>query len=127
MVDTTEIPRERWMSFLDTFSTAHEGWIVDVEVIGPEIGDQEEADRLPLVGIGADVKDGESRIEISLGGRPDGHLTRIIDRAKRVWVRASEMQVHEALAVESEDGTMTVVHFRHLGSGVETERPPPGR
>ena len=30
---TTEIPRERWVSFFDDFSKQHEGWIVTVEVI----------------------------------------------------------------------------------------------
>jgi len=122
---TTEIPRAEWIKWLDTFSKQHEGWIATVEVLGAKIGDQEESGKLPLVGIGADVKDGESRIEITLGGRRDAHLTRIIDKAKRVWLKQPEEPAHEAVAVESEDGTTTVVHFRHVPP-TQAERQLPG-
>ena len=114
---TSEIPRDQWIPWLDAFSKRHEGWIVELEVVGPQLGDQEEANALPLVGIGADVKSGESRIEISLGGRPDAHLTRIIERPTRVWAEESDEPVHEAIAVESADGTKTLLHFRHVDVG----------
>jgi hypothetical protein len=46
-----EILREQWISFFNNFSKQHEGWIVTVEVIDSDLGDQEEAAGLPLVGI----------------------------------------------------------------------------
>lgn len=118
---TREIPRTEWIKFFDEFSKQHQGWVVTVEVISPEFGDQEEADRLPLVGISADVKDGENRIEIMVGGRPEAHLTRIIDGPKRVWVKQAEEEAHEAVEVEAEDGTKTILQFRHIPSD-EVER-----
>ena len=42
-----EIPREEWIRFFDDFSKQHEGWIVNWEVLGRDIGDQEKTYRLP--------------------------------------------------------------------------------
>jgi hypothetical protein len=111
---TKEIPREEWIKFFDDFSKKHEGWIVNVEVIGSDLGDQVEATGLPLVGISADLKAGENRIEIITGGRPDAALNRIIDSPKRVWLKQPQGVADEAIEVESEDGTMTLVSFQHI-------------
>jgi Family of unknown function (DUF5335) len=111
---TREIPREEWIKFFDNFSKQHEGWIITLEVLGADIGDQEEASGLPLVGISADLKDRENRIEILVGGRPGAHLTRIIGSPKRVWLKQPEEVGHETVEVESEDGTKTLLTFRHV-------------
>jgi len=111
---TQEISRDEWVRVLDDFSKRHEGWIVTMEVVGATIGDQEEASGLPLVGIGADVKDNESRIAVMLGGRPEAHVTRIIEVPKRVWLERADEPAHDAVAVESEDGTTTIVRFQHV-------------
>jgi len=122
---TREIPRSEWVHSLDKFSREHEGWIVELEVFGRQLGDQYESSKLPLVGIGADVKAGESRIVVTLGGRRDAHLDRIVDKAKRVWLEETDEPQHHAMAVESEDGTRTVVHFRHIDPS-QKERLLPG-
>jgi uncharacterized protein DUF5335 len=111
---TKEIPRTEWIKFFDEFSKQHQGWVVTVEVLSPEIGDQDEADGSPLVGISADTKDGENRIEIMIGGNAEAHLTRIINSPKRVWVKQPEEEAHEAVEVESDDGTTTILRFRHI-------------
>ena len=120
---TTEISRDQWVLWLDTFSKAHEGWIVEVDVLGPELGAQEEITRLPLVGIAADVKDAESRVEVIAGGSLEARVTRIINRPTHLWLKAPEAPALEAIAVESEDGTTTILHFHH----VPPERQLPGR
>jgi hypothetical protein len=112
-MQTTEITRDQWVPFLDAFSTQHAGWIVTVEVLGSEIGDQQEASGLPLVGIGADTKDGESRIEIMLGGRPGAHLTHIIGTPRHVWVEQSAEPEQDAVAIESDD-TTTILRFHYV-------------
>jgi hypothetical protein len=123
---TREIRRDEWVKSLDDFSKHHLDWIVTLEILGTDIGDQEEASGLPLVGISADVKDRESRIEVIVGGRLDAHLTHVINKAKRVWLREPDVPGHEAVAVESEDGTTTVVHFHHV-SPEQAERQLPGK
>jgi hypothetical protein len=126
--ETKEIPHDQWVRTLDEFSKQHQLWIVEVEVIGEKIGDQEAADMLPLVGISADVKDGESRIEVFVGGRSDAHLAHIIEKPKRVWLKEPDIPGHEAVAIESEDGTMTIVHFRHVDPDeIELQLPGPER
>jgi hypothetical protein len=111
---TTEIPRERWVSFFDDFSKHHEGWIVTVEVIGADIGDQEEASGLPLIGVSADVKAREDRVVLTVGGRPDADVNRIIESPRRVWLKPPLSVADEAIEVESEDGTTTLVTFQHI-------------
>jgi hypothetical protein len=109
-----EIPREQWISFFNNFSKQHEGWIVTVEVIASDLGDQEEAAGLPLVGISADVKAGENRIVIIVGGRSDTDVNRIIEKPNRVWWKPPQGVADEAVEIESEDGTMTLVSFQYI-------------
>ena len=120
-MQTRDIPREQLVRFFDDFSKNHEGWIVTLEVLGSDIGDQEEANRLPLVGISADVKAGENRIEIIVGGRPDADVTRFINWPKHVWVKESSKPGDEAIEVESEDGIKTLLNFQRVRPE-ETER-----
>jgi hypothetical protein len=89
-MNTAEVPRERWIKFFDEFSKEHQGWIATVELIGRDLGDQEEAGGLPLVGISADLKDGENRIEVTVGGRPEAHLTHTINNPETVELKPGE-------------------------------------
>jgi hypothetical protein len=120
-MQTRDIPREQWVRFFDDFSKRHEGWIVTLEVLGSDIGDQEETNNLPLVGICADVKARENRVEIIVGGRPDADVTRFIERPKHIWVKESRLPGDEAIEVESEDGIKTILNFHHIRPE-ETER-----
>jgi len=120
-MQTRDIPREQWIRFFDDFSKNHEGWIVTMEVLGADIGDQEEANNLPLVGISADVKARENRVEIIIGGRPDVDVTRFIERPKHVWVKEPRLPGDEAMEIESEDGIKTILNFHRIRPE-ETER-----
>jgi uncharacterized protein DUF5335 len=120
-MQTRDIPREQWIKFLDDFSKRHKGWIVTLEILGSDIGDQHEANNLPLVGISADVKARENRVEIIVGGRPDADMTHFIERPKHIWVKEPSVSGDEAIEVESEDGIKTILNF-HLVRPEETER-----
>ena len=120
-MQTRDIPREQWVKFFDDFSRSHEGWIVTLEILGSDIGDQEETNNLPLVGIGADVKARENRIEIIVGGRPDADVTRFIERPKHIWFKESRLPEDEAIEVEAEDGIKTILNFHRI-LPEETER-----
>ena len=120
-MQTRDIPREQWVRFFDDFSKNHEGWIVTLEVLGADIGDQEEANNLPLVGISADVKARENRVEIIIGGRPDVDVTRFIERPKHIWVKEPRVPGDEAMEIESEDGIKTILNFHRIRPE-ETER-----
>jgi hypothetical protein len=118
---TRDIPHEQWIRYFDDFSKNHEGWIVTLEVIGSDIGDQDEANGLPLVGISADVKARENRIDIMVGGKPDVDVTRFIERPKHVWIKEPKIPGDEAIEVESEDGIITLLNFHHIPPEI-TER-----
>ena len=76
---TREIPRAEWNAFFETFSKQHEGWLATVEVLGEEIGAQEEAHELPLVGITADLKGSDAdAVSIIVGKRAEDHITHTI-------------------------------------------------
>jgi hypothetical protein len=120
-MQTRDIPREQWIRFFDDFSKNHEGWIVSLEVLGADIGDQKEANNLPLVGISADVKARENRVEIIIGGRPDVDVTRFIERPKHIWVKEPRVPGDEAMEIESEDGIKTILNFHRIRPE-ETER-----
>ena len=123
---TREIAREQWNRYFDDFSKRHEGWIVTLEVIGADIGDQEEANGLPLVGISADLKDREDRLEIITGGKTNEDVTRFVDTPKHVWVKESKTPGDEAVEIESEDGTRTLLTFQHI-TPERTERQLPAQ
>ncbi|MFB3905743.1 MAG: DUF5335 family protein [Acidobacteriota bacterium] len=116
-MQTNEIPQQQWVRFFDDFSRQHAGWVVTLEVIGREIGDQNEVNNLPLVGLSADIKGTEPRIEIIAGRRTTSHVTRIINRPKRVWVK----EPGETIEIESEDETKTLLSFEQVQPG-ESER-----
>ncbi len=124
-MSTSEIPRDEWVAWLDDFTRRHAGWIVDLEVLGANLGEQFESTMLPLVAVAADVRARVPSIEIALGGRPDAHLTRIIAQASRVWLSQPGEATLEALAVESADGTTTVVRFHRVAPDLG-ERQLPG-
>jgi Family of unknown function (DUF5335) len=113
-MDSTEIPREQWLRFFDDFSKKHEGWIVNWEVLGRDIGDQEKTIRLPLVGISGDVKARRPSIDIIVGGRLDAHVTQVIEMPKRVWFKQPDIPGHEAIEIETDDGRVTLVTFSHF-------------
>ena len=125
MERTVEIPADQWTRFFDDFSKAHDGWIVTVEVVGRRIGDQEAASGLPLVGLGADTKDGERRVEVMVGRHPESHATRIIEKPRRVQLEQSDLPGHDAIAIEADDGTTTIVTFQHVDPDMVDRQLPP--
>jgi hypothetical protein len=111
---TREIARDEWIRFFDDFSAQHEGWIITLEMLGSDLGDQEEVDGLPLVGISADLKDRADRVEIMAGGRPDADITHFIEAPQRVWFKPSLGVGDEALEIDSRDGIKRILRFQRV-------------
>src|SRR5919202_6292676 len=103
-MQTEEIPREEWTKFFDAFSRQHEGWLATVEVLGTDLGAQEEARELPLVGVTADLKGtGKDSISIIVGESTDDHITHTIAEPTHVRLEKTETGADEALEIESAD------------------------
>jgi hypothetical protein len=107
---TRQIPPDEWVSFLDSFSRQHQGWLVTLEVIGPEIGAQTQASELPLEGISGSTK--PKTISISIGGGTSKHLTHTVSAPTQLWLRQTPQGADEALEIESTDGVKTLLRFR---------------
>jgi hypothetical protein len=110
---TQEIPRDQWKTFLDTFSRQHEGWLATLEVLGTDIGAQQEARDLPLEGITATSRDGAPEtIAISLGKTAEDHVTHTITEPTRIWLEQTSLGANAALEIESADDLKTILRFR---------------
>src|ERR1044071_1261437 len=97
---TQEIARSEWREFFDNFSRQHQGWLVTMEMLGPDLGDLVEARQLPLSGITVEPGDGEkTKIEIMAGDRPDAHIAHTVAAPKRIWLKQTEEGADEALEI----------------------------
>jgi hypothetical protein len=111
-MSTQEIARDEWDAFFDSFSLQHRGWLVTVEVSGPDIGAQIEARELPLQGITAELKGGgEERVVILVGDTPEQHVAHTIFAPTRLMVKRTEEGADEAIEIESAD-MKALVRFR---------------
>src|SRR5213083_524812 len=110
---TQEIPREEWNSFFDSFSRQHEGWLATLEVLGPEIGAQEEAHELPLEGVSISSGTNEAEtIAITIGKTPEDHISHTILKPAHVWLEQTQDGADAVLEIESEDDSKTLLRFR---------------
>jgi hypothetical protein len=63
---TRKLDKKEWRSFFDHLSTTLEGKQAEIEVLSLQLGDQVEADWLPLLGIAYDPND--DIVEVALEG-----------------------------------------------------------
>jgi hypothetical protein len=106
-----QVPRTEWYRFFRDFSRRHEDWLVTVRILSPGLGSQLEARNLPLEGIVADHA-GHGPISIHVGRSPQRHVEHHVTDPRQVWVELSADGAEEALDIESEDGTKTILEFR---------------
>ena len=109
---TVEIPREAWVEQLNEFTAIHEGWLVSLDVLGPEIGAQPEIVNLPLLGVSADRVDHDGTIVVSVMLSPTEHFTHMIHGVTRIYIERADDGADAALEIESADGTRTILRFR---------------
>ena len=109
---TKEIQRNEWVSFFDSFSSRHQGWLVTVQIMNPEIGDQTEARDLPLEGITAELNErGPDQIEIIIGNQADRHVTNTVVDPRRVWLKSNDEGADEVREIKGENETV-LIRFR---------------
>ena len=109
---TIEVPREAWTDRLNEFTNVHEGWLVSLEVLSPDIGAQPELENLPLLGVSVDHVDDDGSIAISVARSATEHLTHVVHAVTRIDVEQTDDGADAALQVESADGTKAVLRFR---------------
>lgn len=115
-MQTEEIRRDEWSNFFDSFSREHAGWLATIEIIGTDVGAQEEANDLPLVGITADLKGtGKNSIAIIVGEAADDHITHSIAEPKSIRFEKAEGGSDVSFQFEATDGATTLLRLRASG------------
>jgi hypothetical protein len=125
MSNTTmdEIPKQDWSYFFDTFSLRHRGWVASLELVGEEIGDQTEANRLRFEGITFETgKHAPESVEIRFGTAPYVHVSHTIVAPRSVRIERTTLDngTFETLGIERDDGPLALVRF-HAGVTPEME------
>ena len=89
-MQTVEIPREAWVHRLNEFTSIHEGWLVSLDILGPELGVQPEIDNLPLLGVSADRVNHDGTIVVSVARSRSEHFTHIIEAVTRIYIERTD-------------------------------------
>ena len=112
------IEREKWASFINEFNHRNQSRPTRLNILSAEIGAQEEEQTLPLTGISLETKGADApRIEIMLGGetaKEARHLTHTITRVQSIMTRMGADLREDALQIEDEEGTKTILLFQAL-------------
>jgi hypothetical protein len=103
-----EIDHNQWNVVFAEITNQYRGVHARVEVFGPEVNYQVEAEGRPFDGISADNKDGERVVWIAFGG---GHLTHGVHGVKSVRVLPVSGANGPVIGVEATDGTKTLVRL----------------
>ena len=111
-MQTVEIPRQSWTRQLDEFSAVHEGWLVTLEILTPDLGARPEIVDLPLVGVSLDRGGHNDTIVVTVARTPTEHHSHPIRSATRVFIESADDGPAAALEVESADGSKTILRFR---------------
>ena len=108
---TPEIPRDDWSRVLAEFSATHDGWLVSLDILSPDIGAQPDIIDLPLVGVTfEDIRAGTMTISAGRSAVPE--ITHTIQAPSRIWVERTDAGADAALAIESADGAKTILRLR---------------
>jgi hypothetical protein len=101
---TRKINKKEWKPFFETISRVIGAKQAEIEVLSLDLGDQIEADWLPLVGVTYDPKD--DILDVALDG-----LDHLIPKPQEIYVEGSGTNL-EAVAVVDADGKRQIVKFR---------------
>jgi hypothetical protein len=111
MHHTREVPREVWSDYLTLLSSITQAQCVRIEAGSMELGEQQLAQRLPLVDISFEEKgSGKGTVEVTVG-RPGEEITHRILHPDHIYADESESGELECLAIEDEERTKTLIFF----------------
>lgn len=113
-----EIERASWKTFLEEFSRRNQSRPSRLEIIGAEIGAQEEEQLLPFSGISFETKGSAAgSVEIILGNETAAdsrRLTHTVTGVKRIVPLVGASALEDGLGIEDEDGAKTLLRFETL-------------
>lgn len=112
-MQTRQILESEWPAFLDRFTRRHEGSLVNLEVLNPDLGALIEETGLALNGLTDECDETEGNtIVIMIGNQPDDHVTHSISNPTEVSLEQTDEGEDVALSIKSADGTTALLSFR---------------
>lgn len=109
---TIEVPPRIWNRTLQEFSQIHEGWLVSLEVMSPEVGAQSEFKAVPLLGIDLDPADRGDAISIAVARSAKDRVTHQIHAPRKLWIERTDAGADVALDIDAEDGTRNILRLK---------------
>ena len=109
-MQTIEVPGVRWTQELNAFNAIHDGWLVSLDVLDPQLGAQPQFHDLPLVGITYEAEHAPAMTITA--GRGFDFVTHVVPSPARLWIERSEEGADAALEIESGDGSRYLLRFR---------------
>jgi hypothetical protein len=104
------LPRSSWESALESLSKEHDGDLATIETPALDLGDQLEAEKLPLAYLEYDRHD--DAVSAAVGGR-DGRypvvLRHVIEHPAKIVVATTGPDDAPALEVTGADGVKTII------------------
>jgi uncharacterized protein DUF5335 len=119
-MQTRQISKTEWPAFLNGFSSRHVGWLMNLEVFGPDIGAQVEGKWLVFEGLTDDRMHGDT-IMIMAGNKPDGHVTHSISRPTEISLEKTDTGEDATLSITGKDGNRTLLTFPYAGLSWEVD------
>lgn len=112
MATPKQLPREKWQGYFDAFTKQYLRDELpedaEIQVISPEIGDQEQARNIRLQGVTYDRKDNVLQILLE-------NYDHLIYRPQEIRVEEGDDGFIRQMEVKREDGTLEVIRFEPVG------------
>jgi Family of unknown function (DUF5335) len=111
VADTNELSRDTWRIYFDNLSRGLATTQATVEIDGPDIGAQVQAEGLVLTGITYDDRDDVLVIGLSPGG-PTESLEHLVSSPQRISVEPADAILPSTIEVEDAEGVQTLVRLQ---------------
>jgi uncharacterized protein DUF5335 len=112
---TRELERATWPTYFDSMTASIEGTLVTVELMGEQLGDQTDVERLPVQAISYDPRD--DVLEVAVGGRGTRYpvvLRHFISNPTTISVEEREGRPN-AILVTDPGGVRTLIRLFEPG------------
>jgi hypothetical protein len=102
------IPQAQWGKFFDQFSGDHRGRHIAIEIIDPELGDEELIKNAPLLSMIYDRPDKGNNLAIEVG-KDEMTYGHTIDSPKEISTGENSNSEIVAIQIEDADGRKTLI------------------
>jgi hypothetical protein len=92
-----QLPHESWHGFFTDMTQAVRGRQIDVEIVGMDVGDEQEAEGVPLSGITYEP------VEDALYVFVDGEVDHGISHPREIYVELGEAGVKQLVVFDAQD------------------------